>query len=124
MALPDEVIGLPTALLQAGAGGVLATWWPVPDDVALAVMLAFYEHWNPAATDSSPIVALTRAQQWLRDASNADIRAHLEMLLGNTGSWIPRAVLESSWENVVLQDPQERRYAAPSVWGAFGYYGR
>lgn len=123
-ALPDEVIGLPAALLQAGAGGVLATWWPVPDDLAAAVMLAFYERWDPASTASSPIVALTQAQRWLRDASNADIRAHLEMLLDDPDSWVPQAVLESSWESVVLQDPQERPFASPSLWGAFGYYGR
>jgi CHAT domain-containing protein/tetratricopeptide (TPR) repeat protein len=122
--LPDEVIGLPAALLQAGAGGVLAAWWPVPDDLALAVMLAFYERWDPASAASSPVTALAEAQQWLRDASNADIRGHLETLLDDPDNWLPKAVVQSCWENVVLQDPQERPFAPPTAWGAFGYYGR
>ena len=122
--LPDEVIGLPAALLQAGAGGVVATWWPVPDDLAVAVMLAFYERWEPALPTSSPSVALIEAQRWLRDASNAEIRTHLESLLDDRDSWLPRAVLESLWESVILREPHEHPFGRPAAWGAFGYYGQ
>jgi tetratricopeptide (TPR) repeat protein len=122
-ALPDEVIGLPAALLQAGAAGVLATWWPVPDDLALAIMLAFYERWDPASAATPPAVILADAQQWVRDASNADIRAHLTAMLDDPDTWVPAKVLESVWENVVLKDPDERPFESTSTWAAFGYYG-
>ncbi len=125
--LPDEVVGLPGALLQAGAGGVLATWWPVPDDLALLAMLAFYERWTvpsaEATPTASPVIALAQAQRWLRDSSNGQVRAYLEGLLDDSGNWVPQAMLEHVWENVVLQDPQAFPYSKPATWGAFGYYG-
>src|SRR5579859_1402199 len=41
--LPDEVVGLPSAWLQAGAKDVLASLWPVSDSVTVEFMKKFYE---------------------------------------------------------------------------------
>jgi CHAT domain-containing protein len=38
-ALPDEVIGLPVALLQAGVRAVVASMWAVPDTATAALVL-------------------------------------------------------------------------------------
>jgi tetratricopeptide (TPR) repeat protein len=65
--LPDEVVGLPTALVQAGAGGVIASLWPVADDSTAILMGAFHRHWR--RDQATPAEALRRAQIELRDGS-------------------------------------------------------
>lgn len=47
----DEVFGLQAAFFAAGARAVLATQWPVGDDVAPAVCGAFHEHWRRLPAD-------------------------------------------------------------------------
>jgi CHAT domain-containing protein len=39
--LPDEAIGLPTGLLQAGAAACIGSLWPVPQ-VSTAILMAFF----------------------------------------------------------------------------------
>jgi hypothetical protein len=39
--LPDEAIGLPSALLGAGTAAVLGTLWPV-DNLSTALLLSLY----------------------------------------------------------------------------------
>jgi CHAT domain-containing protein len=69
-ALPDEVIGLPVALLQAGARTVVASQWAVPDLATAALIVRFYERWRSRASAAE---ALRDAQVWLRDVTNADL---------------------------------------------------
>jgi len=62
--LPDEVIGLPAAWLQAGAKGVLASFWLINDNITRAFMTRFYElHLHDQL---EPVEALWLAQRWLR----------------------------------------------------------
>lgn len=42
--LPEEQIGLPAALLQAGAGSVLASLWPVCDGAGPSFMEDYHDH--------------------------------------------------------------------------------
>lgn len=76
--LPDEVVNLPSGFLQAGARGVVGSFWPVYDDSTAVLMQRFYEIWR--GTDQSrdpsvdPAPALRAAQQWLRDTPNATSR--------------------------------------------------
>lgn len=62
--LPDEVVGLPSGWLQAGAMSVLASLWPVSDSVTVALMQKFYELHLLDRLD--PVSALWLAQRWLR----------------------------------------------------------
>lgn len=62
--LPDEVVGLPSGWLQAGAIGVLASIWPVSDSRTTALMAKFYELHLLERLD--PTDALWLAQRWLR----------------------------------------------------------
>ena len=66
--LPNEVIGLPTALVQAGACGVIASLWPVGDDVTHRLMDLFYSIWR--RDELAPAVALYRAQAEMRDTGS------------------------------------------------------
>lgn len=58
-ALPDEVVGLPTALIQAGLRGIVATQWMCFDDFTAPLMTEFYRCWLGG---THPAVALARAQ--------------------------------------------------------------
>ena len=64
--LPDEVVALPTGLLQAGVAGVIASQWAVPDLGTAILMAEFYRRLR----DASPAAALQAAQQWVRDTTN------------------------------------------------------
>jgi len=73
---PDEYLGLPAGLLQAGTPAVIGTLWPV-DDLATALLLErFYR--NLLGHDGNPPLpaasALRAAQCWLRDVTAAALR--------------------------------------------------
>jgi len=68
---PDESIGLPGALLQAGTAGVVASLWAVPDQSTALLMQKFYR--GLVIMGLSPIAALREAQMQLRDATNLDL---------------------------------------------------
>lgn len=66
--IPDEAIGFPSSLIQAGFAGVVGTQWVVPDRVAWRITTAFYTLWRQEGL--SPAEALRRAQQQERDRSS------------------------------------------------------
>ncbi|WP_158599816.1 CHAT domain-containing protein [Azospirillum cavernae] len=66
---PDEHLGLPAALLQAGAAAVLATLWPVEPESTYAVVTQTLR--AVLNDESSPAQALRRAQMRLRDDPGA-----------------------------------------------------
>ncbi|GHJ48939.1 hypothetical protein Cs7R123_62810 [Catellatospora sp. TT07R-123] len=101
-ALPNEVIGLPTALLRLGFAGVIATAWAVDDLATTYLMAAFYERW--CRDGQPPAVALNQAQHWLRTATRDDLAALLPGIDPPGGS--------SPWP-----------YADPRYWAAFAYTG-
>jgi CHAT domain-containing protein len=63
--IPEEAIGLPSGLLQAGAAGVVGSLWPVGDAATCALMTRFYQLWRGDGLE--PAYALRQAQQWVRD---------------------------------------------------------
>jgi CHAT domain-containing protein len=65
--IPDEVIGFPTGLIQAGFAGVVGTQWQVNDRVAWRITTAFNTYWR--IDGLAPAQALRRAQQEVRDRS-------------------------------------------------------
>jgi tetratricopeptide (TPR) repeat protein len=62
-------LGLPAAFLSAGASRVLASLWKVDDDATCALIVKFYELWNPG--DGPGL----RAPEALREAQ-AFVRSH------------------------------------------------
>jgi CHAT domain len=119
--LPDEVVGLPTGLLQAGVAGVVASLWAVLDPTTLLLMVGFYDRWRQGL---APAEALRQAQRWLRDTTNDDMCRWFEPLLDHgAATWLPRATVEACWETVSLEEPGERSFADPAGWAAFSYVG-
>lgn len=112
----DEVIGLPSTFLEAGAAGVIASLWPVVDESTMLLMVRFYELWRRSGM--APAQALRSAQQWLRDSTNGDKRTFFEEQVRGTG-WMPVRVAMACWQQTVLQEPHERSWASPGHWAAF-----
>jgi CHAT domain-containing protein/tetratricopeptide (TPR) repeat protein len=71
----DEVRNLAAAVLQAGAGAVLASLWPVDDRATCLLVARFAEEWLPRRAQEGPAAALARAQRWLRTSTAADLDA-------------------------------------------------
>jgi CHAT domain-containing protein len=85
--LPDEVVALPTGLLQAGVAGIVASQWSVPDRATAMLMAEFYRCWR--WDQMAPAAALRAAQRWLRDTTTAGKRAHFDAALSGQSGWLP-----------------------------------
>ena len=112
--LPDEVVGLPTGFLAAGAAAAIGPLWPVDDLSTMALMVRFYETWRTSGVD--PAVALARAQQWLRTCTNDELHGHFPEVPGLAphDKWTEQ--FRSAWAAT-------RRRAHPYYWAAFTYVG-
>jgi CHAT domain-containing protein len=102
---PDEGVGLPVAFLQAGARGVIASSWPVHDDSTSLLMVRLYDELQRGPDDFR--LALSRAQAWLRDASQ-QVLEDAARRYGMGKLTIP---------------PGQAPYAHPFFWAAFDYTG-
>ena len=78
LSLPDEVVALPTSLLQAGAAGVIGSLWRVPDSAAAVLMVDVHERLRVGA---EPAGALAGAQRWLRTVTNKELLTRWPALL-------------------------------------------
>jgi CHAT domain-containing protein len=96
----DEALSLATAFLAAGACGVVAARWAVPDSATLLLMAAFHHFLNAGPAD--PAHALRAAQLWMLDPDR-EIPAAWPDWLGQRA----RAGLTRAW-----------------TWAAFTYQGR
>jgi CHAT domain-containing protein len=111
--LPDEVVGLPAGLLQAGVTGVIASLWSVTDASTMLLMRRFYELLGGDGLE--PAEALRQAQQWVRDTPNGGKQAAFPdepILAGPAGP----ASVKTFWADA-------RGHAAPLYWAAFTYTG-
>jgi CHAT domain-containing protein len=79
--IPEEAIGLPSGLLQAGAAGVLGSLWPVGDAATCALMTRFYQLWRGDGLE--PAHALRQAQQWLRDTQILATEIHFSEVISS-----------------------------------------
>lgn len=118
-ATPEEFSGLPSAFLQAGAAGVVASLWPVDDTATALLMIRFYDH--HLGRDLAPARALREAQLWLRDASPEDLLGFLdEMSRAGRLTAGHHAMLSNAIKQVA---PASKPYRHPHYWAAFQHYG-
>jgi CHAT domain-containing protein len=110
--LPDEVIGLPTGMLQAGVAGVVGSLWSVADASTMVLVTRFYELWRGGLT---PAEALRRAQQWVRDANNGEKHDRFP----DVPALAPPE--DSPTGRRLWADGREHRH--PHHWAAFTYVG-
>ena len=119
--LPDEVVALPTGLIQAGAAGVIASLWTVPDLESAALMVDFYGRWHG---DETPARALRDAQVWVRDTSLTEKYAAYERAADGAAAWPPATVADALLDRMALAGTAASAAAADLVgWAAFAHVG-
>jgi hypothetical protein len=122
--LPDEVVSLPTGLIQAGAAGVIASMWAVPDLASAMLMIEFYGFWRDMPND--PGAALRLAQIWLRDATDRN-RVRRYQAASRARGWPPPAVADevSTALARTSRGPggADRPLEELSGWAAFAHVG-
>ncbi|MBK8985332.1 MAG: CHAT domain-containing protein [Chloroflexi bacterium] len=120
--LPDEVIGLPAAFLQAGAGGVLGSLWPVNDLSTMLLMDRFYHLHLDERVEAA--IALQRAQSWLREVTAGELAERFgEERMKLKGSRLILAEASEYWRRFASLEPEERPFADPYYWAAFTFTG-
>jgi len=122
--LPDEVVALPTGLLQAGVDAVVGSLWSVPGRATGLLMVRFYDRWR--VRGDRPADALCDAQRWLRDTTNAEKLDYFEELLPGRHHPMASPATERLYRSMVLDptaDLARRDYASPYHWAGFIYVG-
>jgi CHAT domain-containing protein len=117
--LPDEVVALPTGLLQAGVAGVIASQWAVPDFGTAVLMTEFYRR----HADATPAAALRDAQQWVRDKTNGEKVEEWQQALADGAAWLPPEVGEALIDRLAFRDPDARDHAGLPAWAGFAHVG-
>ncbi len=122
LAMIEEMIGLPSGMMQAGVPGVVGSLWSV-DDMSTAMLMArFYNLWR--GDGRHPQEALRQAQIWLRDSTTAQKKEYFDTFIARhiirlSENFTPRAF----YPRVGWDDPDERVFASPFYWAAFIYTG-
>jgi CHAT domain-containing protein len=120
--LPDEVINLPTGLLQAGVVSVVATLWAVNELSTALLLLRFYELWRSKGV--APVEALRQAQIWVRDTTNKQKAEYIKAFLPEFASnRVPIATAKHLHRQLLLRRLHEHDFAHPYYWAAFGFTG-
>jgi CHAT domain-containing protein len=120
--LPDEMVGLPITLMQAGVPGVIGTLWSVDDISTFLLMQHFYEsYFNPKDTPLSIEQALQASQKWLRTVTAKALADHFFDQCRSSD--LPYAWSSSMWRRFAAMLPDCVPYQAPIYWAAFLFYG-
>ncbi|WP_406390066.1 CHAT domain-containing protein [Streptomyces sp. NBC_00882] len=120
--LPDEVVSLPSGLLQAGVAGIAAAMWSLPDAPTALLMVDFYRRWRTEG--QHPATALRDAQIWLRDVPSGERVTFLQQALDAGAPWLPN---DEETEGLMLileyQEEDGRAFDDLHSWAGFGYFG-
>lgn len=117
--LSTEFIGLPSAFIQAGARGVLATLWPTLDKPSFLMLSKFHEVY--ARGDRSAARALQRAQVWLKSSTIRDFIQKVEQWASDDVEQV--ANYQSLLQELRAEPLDKRRYANPMYWSGVVYFG-
>jgi len=118
--IPDEVIGLPAAFMQAGFPGVVGTLWPVNDRCTAVLVAEFYRLMLAERRD--PATALDSARRCLREATALGLAEWFERRYADSGG-TNLAAYDAAVELRSHPDPADRPYAHPVYWAGFTYSG-
>jgi len=103
----EGLVGFARALMIAGARRVIVSLWKVDDEATKALMVKFYELWNPKdGSDGLPTaVALRRAQEFVRGG-------------GGGGGGTERGARPAT-----AKDERRAKWSHPYYWAAWQLWG-
>jgi CHAT domain len=108
---PDEMIGFPGALLQAGVAGVVAAGWRVRQDAAAALALHFHQLYRAG---TPPAEALAATQRWMRTVTRGELAEDLG------GRFHP---LSGTPDTQLVRWHAQQPFTDPRLWAAFSFTG-
>jgi CHAT domain-containing protein len=111
---PDEVLGLPAAVIFAGAGAVVSSLWQIKDWSTAVFMAKFYEllRANGGSLPAwAPGRVLRETQLWMRAATARELLTGTHRLTPELRSLL------------LLFAPDDRPYADPQFWAPFVVVG-
>lgn len=118
--LPEEMIGFPVGLLQAGAESVVAALWSV-NDWSTSLLMARYWYELPKAKTSA--AAIRAAQRWLRDSESRELERFATELYHR----LPvseRGAVEEQLDSLTLTPTGVRPFKDnPYHWAGFTCWG-
>lgn len=104
--------------MQAGAPGVVSTLWPV-DDLSTAILMEqFYR--NYIENGMSPDMALSEAQQWMKESTRAEMLDYYQPALKQK----PAQLFSFMSHLKMTRSHEERPFANPHYWAAFTFVGK
>jgi CHAT domain-containing protein len=120
LGVPDEVVGLPAAFIQAGIPGVISALWPIDDTAAAQLLLRFYEYHITEGVRAA--TALHDARRWLREstAGEMDLALWYQRLYQESGEKDEQALRRLHYYR---EHRDERPFAHPYYWAAFTFTG-
>lgn len=117
--LPEEVVALQSALLQAGYACVAASLWSVSDISTAMLMLYFYASWRGQAKELSPAQSLRVAQRWLRDTTNKEKAEYFNRIASKQAAGTRESDAVDFFPQLASRDSEQRDFAHPFWWAAF-----
>jgi hypothetical protein len=97
----DEALTLATAFVSAGAAGVVAARWRVPDADTALFMMMFHRYLNGPCP--APAAALSATQRWMLD---------------------PARRIPEDWPDGLRKQAGQRDLTRPEAWAGIAYQGR
>ena len=116
--LIDEVISLPSALIQAGFAGVIASMWLIDDRATTLLLAQFYKRWFEM--DTYPAEALRQSQIWLKQADKDDIKEAIAELIEIATD---QDVKEAFRQYIKTDNENNFDFTNPCYWAAFAAWG-
>jgi CHAT domain-containing protein len=117
----DEYISLPSGFLYAGSRSVVSSLWTVSDLSTAFLMIKFIQNLKATMVDNedfSVAVELQKAQNWLRNATTAELQAWANDLK------LSSEQAQKNYETLGWFDADEKPFQNPVYWAAFCAIGQ